>query len=114
MNKKDYDFSKREARQKFYHSKEWKILRNFMLSRQPLCDHCLKKDRITVATEVDHIRDIKDAPELRLSMNNLRTLCQSCHNTKSARDHSESELDLEILNRKWNINVEDFNKKDKQ
>ncbi|WP_432206025.1 HNH endonuclease signature motif containing protein [Brucella rhizosphaerae] len=38
------------------------------------------------ATEADHIKSIKEAPELRLEWSNLRALCKSCHSRRTARD----------------------------
>ena len=97
------NFQTRKERQDFYQSKEWSIIRKFMLSRNPLCEFCIQNDRIKPAEAVDHKRDIIDAPHLRLDPSNLQCLCASCHNKKSAIEASGSEKDLKIVNRKWNV-----------
>lgn len=33
--------------------------------------------------EVDHIRPVRDAPELAYTLDNLQTLCTSCHTRKT-------------------------------
>jgi len=99
------DWSLRETRQKFYGSKEWLLLRSYILGTRPLCVFCLAKGIVTPATEVDHIIDIKDRPDLRLSPSNLQPLCQVCHNTKSSRDYSQSDKDMDLVNRKWKIEI---------
>ena len=105
MEMKNLDFNTREGRQAFYQSKEWRILRRFMLSKEPLCDHCLNKDRITPASEVHHKRDIQYAPQLRLDVNNLTTLCKECHSKITASESSNSIKDMNLLNRKWVLDV---------
>lgn len=37
------------------------------------------------ALEVDHIKELKDYPELALVDDNLRTLCKDCHNKRHGR-----------------------------
>jgi 5-methylcytosine-specific restriction enzyme A len=72
---------------KFYKSKPWKKTREQVLIRDHgLCQSCLKNKRITMASIVDHIIPLKIAWEKRLDMNNLQSLCQSCHNQKTAED----------------------------
>lgn len=72
---------------KFYKSKSWKKTREQVLIRDKgLCQSCLKNKRITMASIVDHIIPLKIAWEKRLDMNNLQSLCQSCHNQKTAED----------------------------
>jgi len=36
---------------------------------------------------VDHLLPIKQAPELRLDLNNLQSLCRSCHRRKTEQDN---------------------------
>lgn len=35
---------------------------------------------------VDHIKSIEQRPDLRLDLSNLRTLCNLCHNSRTAQD----------------------------
>ena len=50
----------------------------------PLCQHCIKQGRYTLATELDHITPLfkggKDNAE------NYQGLCEKCHKTKTAHD----------------------------
>ncbi|MGE0031028.1 MAG: HNH endonuclease [Gammaproteobacteria bacterium] len=55
-----------------------------LLRREPLCRLCRAKDRVTAATEVDHIRPLcKGGTEDEL---NLQPLCADCHKRKTAED----------------------------
>jgi len=77
-------WSLRSNRQKFYNSREWRNLREYKLSIDPFCEICKKFGYDTVpASCVDHQKDIIDAPELRLDINNLTSMCGSCHSRKS-------------------------------
>lgn len=54
---------------------------------QPTCASCLKRGIIRQAVLVDHIEPIKTAYgwQHRLDESNLQSLCQTCHNAKTAR-----------------------------
>ncbi|WP_035355585.1 HNH endonuclease signature motif containing protein [Edaphobacter aggregans] len=39
------------------------------------------------AQDVDHVEPIRMAPERRLDMINLQSLCRACHRVKTAQDH---------------------------
>ena len=65
----------------FYHSKEWQRVRQAALTRDKhLCKHCLRNNRITPADMVHHIIEIKRDWSRRLDLDNLISLCNSCHN----------------------------------
>ena len=82
----DMRFRDNDARA-FYHSHEWKHLRQNYLIEHPFCMECWKKGKLTRATVVDHIVPIKQGgPELDES--NLQALCASCHGSKSIREGS--------------------------
>jgi 5-methylcytosine-specific restriction enzyme A len=87
-NDKEYDKHKRNQQARaFYHSKEWERLRQAALARDHyLCQHCLQHNRITRAVIVDHIVPLLVAWDRRLDMDNLQSLCQSCHNRKTTKD----------------------------
>ena len=105
----DYQIGKN--RQKFYNSSEWRMLRNFLLSRQPLCDICLTKDRVKPATECHHKIDIKDEPSRRLDTNNIQTLCKECHSSITANTNNDN--DFKPVGNKWSLDeqLQKLNKK---
>jgi 5-methylcytosine-specific restriction enzyme A len=66
---------------RFYNSAVWRRKRDYILKRDSyLCQECLKYGRNVDAKIVHHIKEIEDAPELKLSNNNLVSVCASCHN----------------------------------
>lgn len=76
---------RRGSKQKRGYGDAWPKVRAAKLSADPLCEDCKEAKRVIVAREVHHIVKIKDAPELRLVMSNLRSLCDPCHDARSAR-----------------------------
>jgi len=71
---------------KFYSSSAWKALRNKKIKDSPLCEHCMKRDIVKAATDIDHIIEIKDDFSMRLQYSNLQSLCRSCHMLKTRRE----------------------------
>jgi 5-methylcytosine-specific restriction enzyme A len=69
----------------------WRRLRLLKLTKNPVCecDDCRSNGRLTPAAVVDHIRPIAERPDLRLDINNLRSMAKRCHDkhTASERDH---------------------------
>lgn len=45
-----------------------------------LCQPCFKNDRLVSAEIVHHIKELERYPELGLSLDNLESVCTSCHN----------------------------------
>lgn len=74
-----------KQQQSFYSTTNWIKLRNYKRMTQPLCEHCLLNNRATPMDIVDHIIEIKDDWSLRLSLSNLQSLCQRCHNIKTSK-----------------------------
>ena len=64
---------------------DWQAFRKRRLTDQPLCEDCIEAGRVTPATEVHHLKKIKDRPDLRLVEENTRCLCSPCHKKRSAR-----------------------------
>lgn len=64
----------------------WQKLRAWKLRRNPLCEPCLREGFETLATEVDHIRPMIEAPDLIFEPSNLQSICKPCHAKKSARE----------------------------
>lgn len=85
----------------FYNSKEWKHKRLQILERDLYeCQECRERLRLAAvegrklygedakirrATEVHHIKELKDYPTLGLNDDNLISLCARCHNDKHGR-----------------------------
>ena len=84
--------SKPQARQinnsLFYHSKAWRMTRKLYIKSNPLCEQCTREGRTTGGQMVDHIKQIILGGR-RLDNTNLQTLCNSCHNKKSANESVE-------------------------
>jgi 5-methylcytosine-specific restriction protein A len=78
-------FERDNSNADFYNSWSWRKLRKNFIQRFPLCKHCEEKDEVTVATVVDHIVPINSGGE-PLKESNLQSLCESCHNKKSATE----------------------------
>ena len=57
----------------------WRRLRRMFLNANPLCVFHLRKRETVAATVVDHIKSVREAPELRLEWSNLQSLCKPCH-----------------------------------
>ena len=73
----------RPERHKFYHTKRWKNLRDYVMARSPLCAECLKHGVITAGQLVGHIIPIADGGA-EMDIENLQVLCEACHNRKHA------------------------------
>jgi len=67
----------------FYHTPEWRRLRNAVLKRYPICVFCGKR-----AGHVDHIIPIRQDWARRLDPTNLRPLCHSCHSSHTLRERN--------------------------
>jgi len=82
------------SNQKFYNSARWKKMRQWKLSKYPLCELCKQKGKITSATMVDHIKPINQGGKA-LCESNLMSLCKYCHAKKSGKDsHKQPQDDL--------------------
>jgi 5-methylcytosine-specific restriction endonuclease McrA len=72
-------------RNQFYHSKQWKFMRNHVLDRDnSLCQYCELVDMIRPATIVDHVVPREVSRALELDMDNLVSCCFTCHNIKTS------------------------------
>lgn len=67
----------------FYNTPEWRAVRAKKLNITPVCEIC----HIKKATLVDHIKPIKEGGS-RLDLDNLQSLCWSCHSKKSILEGS--------------------------
>ena len=78
---------KRE-RDQFYTGKRWRELREYWLRQQPLCQRCLNQGRVKPAHVVHHKVERLDDPSLAYDVENLESLCLSCHARHHKRGHS--------------------------
>ena len=62
----------------------WRRLRAEILLSAPLCAHCSRAGRVTLATEVDHRVPLSQGGTD--DRDNLDPLCRACHLKKSAMD----------------------------
>ena len=70
---------------KFYQSTAWRKLREEKLRKNPICEQCIRIGLIIPAQVVDHIVPINKGGAA-LDIDNLQSLCNPCHNRKSAMD----------------------------
>lgn len=61
----------------------WKRLRRMKLARDPLCEECASLGRHRAATECDH-RIAVTKGGAALDIENLTSLCRTCHSRKTA------------------------------
>lgn len=79
-----YRNSIKAEQNKFYHSKEWRTLRQVVLNRDlHLCQYCKTLGKLTSGSVVDHILPIERFPEEMRNGKNLITCCRDCHYWKT-------------------------------
>jgi len=81
---------------RFYYTKEWKAVRLLALKRDHYnCKRCsgewdshipIKRVAYKEAKYVHHIKALKDHPELCITLENLVSLCFSCHEIVEERN----------------------------
>ena len=67
------------------YNRRWRKVRKMYLNKNPLCVECLKSGIITPATVVDHIEPHKGDYGKFWDEDNMQSLCESCHNRKTAK-----------------------------
>ena len=76
---------KREERNDIYASAKWRKLRLAYLQQHPLCELCLKANKVVPAIDVHHIISFMTTTDrlkrlyLAYDPNNLMSLCKECH-----------------------------------
>ena len=73
---------------RWYDTQRWRHLREICLDKNPLCAMCLKMGRETPASVVDHIEPHNGNYDLFWEVNNLQSLCASCHS--GSKRHQEN------------------------
>lgn len=80
----------RESSSKRGYDRKWQKLRAWKLRHDPLCEECKRNDRIVIATEVHHKKSVRLYPLLRLVLENLESLCKTCHNKKKVEENKKN------------------------
>lgn len=77
---------RKKERLPLYKTTAWQKLRVLALSLAPICQRCTVK----AATTVHHIKPAREYPELQFDLDNLETMCVSCHNRMSQQEQKEA------------------------
>ena len=65
----------------------WRQARLRFLRRHPLCEHCKYEEKLTEATEVDHIIPHRGDMKRFWDMTNWMALCKPCHSKKTYEEN---------------------------
>lgn len=96
---KQQDRDRKTAAQRGYNSR-WQRYRKMFLRRNPLCVHCQEKERITPATEVDHIKPVSGADDpMFYEPGNHQALCKGCHSRKTMRESHKGHPTSKVYSR---------------
>lgn len=91
-SQKRYDKRRGTTSERGYDGR-WQRIRLQALQRDCyLCRPCYREGRTTVAVDVDHIIPIKAAPDKRLELSNLQSICRECHNKKTSIESTNTLL----------------------
>lgn len=92
MPRRDDRSKASEAYRHLYNASRWKHpdhgVRARQLRKQPLCEFCLKANRITVATVCDHIDPRSKDTEEGFFAGPFQSLCADHHNAAKQREES--------------------------
>ncbi len=69
----------------FYSSKDWRALRDYKRELNPLCEKCYAKGIIKDTEEIHHMVSIEADMSKALELDNLISLCKSCHDSEHER-----------------------------
>jgi len=79
------DADRPNARQRGYDS-QWEAIRVVVLREEPFCRLCLAAGRHTASEHVDHVKPLRSGGTH--ARDNLRGLCATCHNRRTATEQS--------------------------
>src|SRR6266849_1769702 len=71
-----------------YDNMAWRKLRASFLKSHPLCARCEREGHLTAAEQVHHKLPVATHHELKMSWENLESLCASCHSKETAREQA--------------------------
>lgn len=70
----------------FYRTARWRRFRAWLKRRLPLCRECKENGRLVPSKHFDHIQPRRERPDLAFETSNIDPHCESCHNSKSAKE----------------------------
>lgn len=103
----------RKLRQDAYQNTAWRKMRDTFLHEHPICEECLKKGKVTPATDVHHIRSPFSKGEVNYTLlmdyDNLMALCKECHGNIHAKQqgHISPEEILKQIAALFDENISD-------
>lgn len=84
-----------QEHRRLYKTKAWRLTRVTVITeagfrceecKRPIVLHKREATKCIPVAHVDHIKTVKEAPELQLERSNLRCLCEPCHNRRTIYD----------------------------
>lgn len=102
-----YNFKDKSERRRFYKSNAWRGVngvRNQVVKRDGNeCVWCKRDGKVTTSDmailEVDHIKELEHCTYTEaIDLNNLRTLCRSCHNKRHNRFDGQYKSKRKFIN----------------
>jgi len=83
IDAKHYELYQRDPKTRKRYGSNWIKIRATFIRTNPLCAKCQQDGRLTPAQEVHHIIPLRDGGTH--DVNNLMSLCSSCHSTITAK-----------------------------
>jgi 5-methylcytosine-specific restriction endonuclease McrA len=71
--------------QRLYKTAQWRRIRNAVLAEHPLCEWCLEREIVEVATEVHHSEPHK-GDMVKFWSGPFIATCKSCHSSRGQRE----------------------------
>jgi 5-methylcytosine-specific restriction protein A len=88
---REYNRPRDRERDRLYQSATWKKVRAIKLGRTPFCERCFANDVLIDADHVHHKRSPPEYPEGTFDLDNLESLCKSCHSRLHMKErHDET------------------------
>lgn len=84
-DRQQYDQHRGSSNQRGY-TGAWRRARKVFLSKHPLCAECMKGNKVTAATVVDHIIPHKGNKALFWDESNWQPMCAPCHSSKTLKE----------------------------
>jgi len=58
---------------------DWRTLSERQRQHRPICEVCEARGKATPATQMHHVEKIRDAPNQRMHVRNILSVCGDCH-----------------------------------